>query len=255
MILNDGIGPQFTQNIFLVFGALSLAASALFMFVQRDLKRLLAYSSVENIGLIVLSLGIGGPAGVLAALLHAINHSLVKSMLFCTSGNILMKYHTRDLGRIRGMLHAAPLTSLFLIAGGLALVGSPPFNIFISKFSIISAGMYSGYLWLMVVCLLFLALIFAAFLRVISSSVFGELPEEVRPGEFRFSMIAPVAALLVLVVLLGLFMPPPVAALLNQATLAATHGSLVAGAPMLTFDGPSAAAPVGLLQLSQWFVR
>ena len=75
------------------------------MFVQRDIKRLLAYSSVENIGLIVLGFGIGGPVGILAALLQAINHSLVKSLMFCTPGNILMKYHTRRPGQGQG--HAA----------------------------------------------------------------------------------------------------------------------------------------------------
>ncbi|MFM8320922.1 MAG: hydrogenase 4 subunit F, partial [Chloroflexota bacterium] len=86
VILNQAVGPAFTQNIFLVFGALSVLSAALFMYVQRDLKRLLAYSSVENIGLIVLALGIGGPAGTLAALLHTLNHSMVKSLMFCTSG-------------------------------------------------------------------------------------------------------------------------------------------------------------------------
>ena len=95
IILNHGIGPKFSQTIFLIFGALSVIAASLFMFVQKDIKRLLAYSSVENIGLIVLSLGVGGPAGILAALLHTVNHSLVKSLMFCTSGNVLMKYHTR----------------------------------------------------------------------------------------------------------------------------------------------------------------
>jgi hydrogenase-4 component F len=179
IILGQGIGPEFPQTIFLVFGTLSVAVSVLFMFVQRDVKRLLAYSSVENIGLIVLGLGIGGPLGIGAALLHAINHSLVKSMMFCTTGNVLMKYHTRNLNKINGMLQAAPFTSLLLMVGALALVGSPPFNIFISKFSIISAGMGSGFQWLMVACLFFLAVAFAAFLRVISSSVFGELPEGV----------------------------------------------------------------------------
>jgi hydrogenase-4 component F len=253
IILNNGIGPQFTQNIFLVFGALSVAAAALLMYMQKDIKRLLAYSSVENIGLIVLALGIGGPAGVLAALFHAVNHSLVKAMLFCASGNILLKYHSRDLGRIRGLLRAAPFSGLLLLAGGLALVGSPPFNIFLSKFSIITAGMYSGYLWLMVVMLLFLAVIFAAFLRVISSAVFGDLPEDVRPGELRLSMLAPVAVLLVLIVALGLFMPPQLGQLLNQATLAATNGASMAGAPAM-FGAPNrVGAPEGLLQLGKLF--
>lgn len=251
IILNQGIDPQFTQNIFLVFGGLSVAASALFMYVQRDIKRLLAYSSVENIGLIVLGFGIGSPVGILAALLQAINHSLVKSLMFCTSGNVLMKYHTRDLGKVKGMLQAAPFTSVLLMVGALALVGSPPFNIFISKFSIISAGIASGFVWVMIACVLFLAVVFAAFLRVISSSVFGELPEGVSKGEIQPMMLAPVAVLMVLVLLLGLYLPPQVGVLLNQATQEVLVNPPVAGAAGLFVGLDSASLPVGLLQAGQ----
>lgn len=224
IILNRGIGPEFTQGIFLVFGALSVGAAALFMFVQRDIKRLLAYSSVENIGLIVLGFGVGGPAGVLAGLLHAINHSLVKSLMFCTSGNVLMKYHTRNLGKIKGMLQVAPLTSLFMLCGILALAGSPPFNIFISKFSIISAGMGSGYNWLMIVCLLMLGVAFVAFIRVGSSTVFGESPEGITRGDVKAMSLAPIAVLLVLALILGVYVPPQIGILLNQATQIAMTG-------------------------------
>jgi hydrogenase-4 component F len=254
IILNQGIDPQFTQNIFLVFGGLSVAASALFMYVQRDIKRLLAYSSVENIGLIVLGFGIGSPVGILAALLQAINHSLVKSLMFCTSGNVLMKYHTRDLGKVKGMLQAAPFTSILLMVGALALVGSPPFNIFISKFSIISAGIASGFVWVMIACVLFLAVVFAAFLRVISSSVFGELPEGVSKGEIQTTMLAPVAVLMVLVVLLGLYLPPQVGVLLNQAMQEVLVNPPIAGAAGLFAGIDSASLPVGLLQAGQFLI-
>ena len=249
IILSQGIGPQFPQLIFLIFGALSVTVSTLFMFVQRDIKRLLAYSSVENIGLIVLGLGIGGPLGILAALLHAINHSLVKSLLFCTSGNILMKYHTRDLNKMHGMLQAAPLTSVLLIIGGLALIGLPPFNIFISKFAIISAGMQGKTLWLMIVCLLFLAIAFAAFMRAISSSVFGELPEGIAKGERDTAALAPLAILVILILALGLYLPPQIGLLLNQATGIALHGQSVAGIPGLFITGTQNTLPL-LLQAS-----
>ena len=88
----------------MIFGFLSVAAAAFFMFVQRDIKRLLAYSSMENIGLIVLAFGLGSPVAIFAGLLHAVNHSLVKSLMFCTSGNILMKFRSRSLDHIKGML-------------------------------------------------------------------------------------------------------------------------------------------------------
>jgi hydrogenase-4 component F len=236
IILNHGIGPGYSQLIFLIFGALSVAAASLFMFAQKDIKRLLAYSSVENIGLIVLGFGIGSPIGILAALLHTINHSLVKSLMFCTSGNILMKYHTRDLRKVKGMIQAAPFTSMLLMVGALALVGSPPFNIFISKFGIITAGIGTGYLWLMVVCLLFLAVVFVAFLRMITSSVFGELPEGVAKGEIPAATLAPIAVLVILILLLGLYLPPQLGNLLTQATEIAMSGATsvaATGAPVL----------------------
>ena len=176
IITNLVIGPAFTQTLFLIFGTLSVAAAAFFMFVQRDIKRLLAYSSMENIGLMVLAFGLGGPVGIFAGLLHALNHSLVKALMFCTTGNILIKYRSRNLDQVKGMLQAIPATSVLLFLGALALVGTPPFNIFLSKFLIITSGL-QNYIWLMLLCLLLLAVVFAAFFRVISSTLFGEKPE------------------------------------------------------------------------------
>ena len=224
IILDYGVGPELPRVIFLVFGALSVIASSLFMFAQRDIKRLLAYSSVENIGLIILVFGIGGQVGILAALLQAVNHSIVKSLMFCTTGNILMKYHTRQLDKIKGMLQAVPLTSLALMLGALALVGTPPLNIFISKFTIISAGFQNGHIWLMVFILLALAVIFAAFMKVLSSTVFGDMPEGMDKGEVKIWGLAPLAVLGLLVVLLGIFIPPQLETLLNQATDIALAG-------------------------------
>lgn len=249
IIISQGIGPSFPQTILLVFGVLSVTVSSLFMFVQRDLKRLLAYSSVENIGLIVLGFGVGGPIGILAALLHTINHSLVKSLMFCTSGNILMKYHTRDLGKVRGMLHATPITSLLMLVGVFALVGSPPFNIFISKFTIISAGFQAGYLWLMLASLLFLAVVFAAFLRMVTASILGDMPAGIARGEIRSSTLAPLVVLMLLVIVLGLYIPPQIGALLNQATAITITGDALAAVPGQIFEPGSSAFPIVWLQM------
>ena len=116
------------------------------------------------------------------------------------------------------------MTGIFLLIGSLALVRSPPFNIFLSKFTIFSAGMRSGYVWLMIGCLLFLAIVFAAFLRMISSSVFGAQPENIPQGEKRWSTLAPLAGFVVLILALGLYLPPQMTILLNQAASIATTG-------------------------------
>jgi hydrogenase-4 component F len=217
-ISNLALGPSFAQILFLVFGTISVGAAALFMYVQRDIKRLLAYSSMENMGLIVLAFGIGGPAGVFAGLLQAINHSLVKSLMFCTSGNILIKYRSRSLDQVKGMLQAIPVSGVLMIVGALALVGSPPFNIFLSKFFIITTGLGAGYTWLMILCLLFLLVVFAAFFRVIAAALFGEKPDGLIKGEANWLTLAPGMALIALILILGLYIPPQLMSLLNGAS-------------------------------------
>ena len=149
------------------------------------------------------------------------------------------------------MIQAAPFTSVLIMIGALALVGSPPFNIFISKFSIFTAGIASGYVWLMIVCLLFLAIVFAAFMRFISSAVFGELPENIHRGEVKASMLAPIVVLVILILTLGLYLPPQYSALLNQATQIAGANLQVASAPGGLFvDGT--ALPMGILQVARF---
>ena len=224
IITNLVIGPAFTQKLFLIFGMLSVAAAAFFMFVQRDIKRLLAYSSMENIGLVVLAFGLGGPAGIFAGLLHALNHSLVKALMFCTTGNILIKYRSRSLDQIKGMLQAIPATSVLLFLGALALVGTPPFNIFLSKFLIITSGL-KDYIWLMLLTLLLLSVVFAAFFRVISSTLFGEKPEGMQKSEYHWLTLVPPAVLIVLMLVLGLYIPPQLNTLLNGATGVVTAGN------------------------------
>jgi hydrogenase-4 component F len=218
IILNMAIGPSFTQTLFLIFGMLSVASAVFFMMVQKDVKRLLAYSSTENIGLVLVALGLGGPIGVLAGLLQLLNHSLVKSMMFFLSGNILMKYRSRSLDIVRGLMQAAPVTSVFLLGGVFALVGVPPFNIFFSKFLIISAGIATGHIWLMVLCMLLLMLAFVALFRMLSTVVMGNKPDEVAKGETAFTTLAPSLILMVLILVLGVSMPRPLNTLLNGAT-------------------------------------
>jgi hydrogenase-4 component F len=232
IIVNETLGPAFTQTLFLIFGVLSLGTAVFFMLGQRDVNRLLAYSSPENIGLILVALGLGGPIGTLAALLQLLNHSLVKSMLFFLSGNILMKYRSRSFDIVKGLMQAAPITSFFLLGGVFALVGVPPFNIFFSKFLVISAGIATGHLWLMIVCLLLLMLAFVALFRMLSSVVLGEKPEKVTRGETGFTTLAPIVILMLLILALGVSLPAPLNTLLGRAT-----GVVNAGNPVVQTTG------------------
>ncbi|MCW2484286.1 hydrogenase 4 subunit F [Candidatus Symbiopectobacterium sp. NZEC127] len=218
MIVSAAIGPVFPQRLLLVFGLLSVAVAAFLILVQRDMKRLLAYSSVENMGLIAVALGIGGPLGVLAALLHTLNHSLAKTLLFCGSGNVLLKYGTRDMDAVKGILRVTPITGALLAGGALALGGMPPFNLFLSEFMTVTAGINAGYLWLVIVLLFLLTIVLAGLVRMVASTVLGNSPAAVSKGELGILTTAPMAILLALMLLMGTHIPQPVTRLLESAS-------------------------------------
>ncbi len=108
-----------------------------------------------------MALGIGGPLGIFAALLHTLNHSLAKTLLFCGSGNVLLKYGTRDLNVGGGMLKIMPFTAVLFGGGALALAGMPPFNIFLSESTTVTAGLARNHLLIIVMLLLLLTLVLA----------------------------------------------------------------------------------------------
>ena len=134
-------GSVFPSRFLLAFGVLSVAVAVPFMVVQRDLKRLLAYSSVEHLGLIAVAIGIGGPLGVYAGLLHLVNHAATKALLFFVAGDLVQRFGTRQLGAIRGAIQVAPLLGWGLLLGVLAIAGAPPAGIFISELGIVGAGL------------------------------------------------------------------------------------------------------------------
>jgi hydrogenase-4 component F len=246
-IVNLALGPTFTQTLLLIFGVLSLGTAVFFMLGQRDVNRLLAYSSPENIGLILVAFGLGGPIGILAGLFQLLNHSLVKSMMFFLSGNILMKYRSRSLDVVKGLMQAAPLTSFFLLGGVFALVGVPPFNIFLSKFMIVSAGIATGHLLVIILCLLLLMVAFVAFFKMLSSVVFGEKPESVAKGEKGLTTLAPIVILMVLIVALGVSAPAPLYTLMDRATKVVTEGI-----PIVQATGTGLPADSILSSLDLW---
>ncbi|MCG8709121.1 hydrogenase 4 subunit F [Brenneria sp. 4F2] len=231
IIVSAAIGADFPRTLLLVFGMLSVAVAAFLILVQRDMKRLLAYSSVENMGLIAVALGIGGPLGILAALLHALNHSLAKTLLFCGSGNVLLKYGTRDMDAIKGIMRVTPLTGALLAGGALALGGMPPFNVFLSEFMTVSAGLSAGlsagHFWLVAILLALLTVVLAGLVRMVAGTVLGSSPAAVAKGELGIMTTAPMIVLLILMLLMGTHIPQPVIRLLENATaiVANTHAA------------------------------
>jgi len=218
--------------------------AAFFILVQHDIKRLLAYSSVENMGLIAVAIGIGGPLGILAALLHTLNHSLAKTLLFCGSGNVLLKYGTRDMRAVTGMLRVIPFTAVLLAGGALGLGGMPPFNIFLSEFMTVTAGLAGGHIVLTLLLLLLLTVVLGGLVRMIALTVFGTQPTAVSKGELGWLTTVPMAVLLVLMLVMGTYIPRPVIHLLeNAATIVLNHDNA-------TFNWPWAARDTAAVALN-----
>ncbi len=210
--LQDFAGP-----LLIGFGLLSMAFAAAFIQGQADYKRMLAYSSVEHMGILALGAGLGGEA-VFGAMLHAVNHSLTKGLLFFTAGNILSVYRTKSTREVRGLLRALPVSGLLWMAGFLAISGSPPFGLFLSKFTIIRSAIAQGHFAVAGAMLVFLALIFAGMAGIMLHMAQGRSDPNLKPPleESRRRVIPP-AMLALAVLVLGFWVPGPLEALLRAA--------------------------------------
>jgi len=214
-VVDAAIGEEFAARLLIGGGLLSLLVAAAFLVRQRNYKRMLAYSSVEHIGIICLGLGFGGYWGVFGALLHVVNHALSKSLLFILSGNILLKYHSAEIRAVRGLLHAAPWTGALFLAGTLALIGLPPFALFISEFIIFRAGLES-HPWAAATGVILLIIVFGGMLASVNQMLYGEPPVDLPRGDGRRIWLVPLGANFALLLVLGLTLPPPFVAALQQ---------------------------------------
>lgn len=190
------------------FGLLSIAITVPFIMVQHDLKRMLAYSSVEHMGIITLSVGIGGVLGLYGAFLHMFNHSMTKSLLFFAAGSICQRYRSKQMHRISGILKVMPVTGGVFLIAALAITGAPPFNIFLSEITIMMAGFQGGQLWIAVALVALIVLIFAGMMYYVIKMVFGEAPGKVEKASLDGWSTAALVIPLVLVVVCGWYIPP-----------------------------------------------
>ncbi len=214
-VVNAAVGPGFTDRLFIALGTASLAIAALSLVIQRNYKRMLAYSSIEHVGLACLGLALG-PLGTYAAMLHLVNHAMAKSMLFFLAGRVLVRYGTTELGRVSGLLRAMPATGGLFAAGMLAVVGLPPFGLFLSEFALLRAGFAAGRPWLMAIVLTLLGIAFVALVAHLNRMLYGMPAPGVAVGEGDRWQLLPLALCVAVLVTLGLTVPPPVAALLDR---------------------------------------
>ena len=213
--IGAGLG-DFARDTLLFFGLLSMGFAAAFIIGQTNYKRMLAYSSVENMGIIAVGVGLGG-IGDFGSMFHAVNHSLTKGMLFLLSGNILALYHTKQSSGVRGLIRTSPLTGILWVVGFLAITGSPPFGSFLSELTILHAAFNQGRVAVALVYLVLLALVFAGMAGTVIHMAQGGRDVEITQTNLSAFMLIPPLALAVCVLILGLYLPAQLDQLLHSA--------------------------------------
>jgi hydrogenase-4 component F len=239
IIVDRALPTEFAGNLLMLFGLVSFGVAALFILIQRDYKRLFAYSSIEHMGLAITGFGVGGTTGTLGGLLHLLNHALAKSLAFFAAGNIQRRFNTREINDVRGLAKVQPLTTIAILIAGLTLVGMPPFSMFVSEVLIVSAlatqhfasdTLHVGQfvtitiadevrsLAMVTVFLVFAVALFGGFMYRLAAMVWGEPPEKVPRGETWDLGHLPLLITAVALVALGIAVPDRLKALLDQAT-------------------------------------
>lgn len=203
ILVEGSLGSALPSNMLMGFGLLSVVLAAFFLWRQKDIKRLFAYSSIEHMGIITFAFGMGGPVANFAALLHMTVHSLTKSAIFFAVGHAVQKSGSQQMDDIRGLVTTNPTIGWGLMLGTLAILGMPPFGVFASEFLILTTAMQQQP-WATPILLLALAVAFAAIFGRVQPMVFGETTGKRLPHP---PALLPVFVHLLLVLLLGLYIP------------------------------------------------
>lgn len=176
VIADAALGPGFVRILLLAMALATLAVSASLLLAQRDYKRMLAYHSMEHMGLLALGTAAGGRLAIAAVLLHILGHGLAKAVLFLGSGRILQLTGSRLVGQVHGLAARDPVLAALVGLGVLALLGFPPFSLFASEFGIFRAGFATGLGWATGVALVFVLVITAALFGHASHMLLGNPP-------------------------------------------------------------------------------
>jgi hydrogenase-4 component F len=171
------LGTGFVRWLLIGTGILSMLLSAALIWAQKDLKRMLAYSSIEHMGIVSLAAGVGGRLAIAAAMMHVLVHGLAKSSVFVLSGRIATADGTTEIGALRSLLVRRPGLANPFLAAMVALVGMPPFALFFTEVAIIFAGFQRGLGWVMSLAVLLLLINFAGLVRHSSLMIFGRMDD------------------------------------------------------------------------------
>jgi len=223
---------EFAGGWFIVFGLLSIATAAIFVINNPDYRRLLAYTSVEHMGVMTLAVGLG-TLGAYSCFLHGLHNTLNKGMLFFLAGYLWRMYGSKQIKDVRGVIHKHPLAGVLLMAALCASSGFPPFGMFFSELGILFAAAREGAWWTLALFSVTMCIVFIGVLTAMLPVVFGEpssMPEGpdtklLIRGEWRKKvMLAPVVCLAILALGLGAYQPPAVKRALDDAAKALFPG-------------------------------
>jgi hydrogenase-4 component F len=204
------LGDTYPRAVLLTFGFASIVIGALFMVRRGNFKRLFAYSSVEQMGIITVALGFGGTLGLYGALLQMLNHAIAKAVLFLSSGDVSLRYKTRQADEVRGLLTAVPVTGGVLLLASFAVLGSPPFGLFLSELTIVRAGFAHGSPVFPLLLLALLGLAFVPFARTTAGMMTGNPPQLSSPYRDHTAVAVTAAPLILglsVLLVLGLWIP------------------------------------------------
>jgi hydrogenase-4 component F len=202
-----GLLPQLAL---VVFGIVSLVVGTLFIVRQAGIKRLMAYSSIEHMGVVALGFGFGGPLGVAGALYHMLNHSLNKSLMFFGAGNMMRAYETKQIDMIRGVGGYFPTQGALWLAGAIAITGAPPFGLFLSEFTIMRAGLKLSFSWAVYAMAVLLIVIFIGFMNHFRSMYYRPEVAIAPKGRVSAWCAVPMWLALAPLLVLGVWWPTPI---------------------------------------------
>jgi len=220
-IIDLAIGPAFTDTMLLVVGMATVVVGSVSLLSQTYYKRMLAYSSIEHMGLACVGLALG-PLGVFAALLHLTGHALAKSTAFLLSGRVYARYRSGKIGAVSGLLDTAPATGVLFAATLFALAGLPPFSLFLSEILIVQAAWRTAHGVVTALVLVLILLAFASLVTHLQRMLFGkagrdEAGRDVLRGERASVPLGILALPVVLLAWIGVMLPAPLRMLLTYA--------------------------------------
>jgi hydrogenase-4 component F len=203
----------------ITLGLISVGIAAFLLLQVRDYKRMFAYSTVEHMGIILTGAGLATRASDFGAVSQMLNHAITKSLCFYVAGTILIALSTREIKTVRSLFRTSPFAGAALLLCSLAIAGAPPFPIFLSEFSILSAGIQAGQFAAVSILAALIVIAFVAILLHVNRMVFGKptVPclAESLPASCRLAVLGAAVP----VVVLGVYIPAPVHDLLRLAAL------------------------------------